>query len=261
MKQFMNLVRTALLTIVTLCTFVFAGHASGQTVFLHADVKDGKTIAGGATGADWANAYKYLQDAIDVAAVFASASTPYIIRVRGFVSPTSAETYYPDEGNTQSNDQQSSRFELTEDVTILGNFIGGTGGDADNRDPAYLTVLSGNLDNLGSATDNAWHVVYAPSGLARNANGTAHIRGCVIRDGYADGGSANNNGGGVFIETNAEPYLRDCVITSNHADGEGGGIWQRTGTDLLLRSCTISDNDAIFGGGFSGGSTAEATRA
>ncbi len=55
---------------------------------------------------------------------------------------------------TPHANNRSISFEITQNnngVALYGGYVGGVGGNANNRDPGvYKTILSGNIDDLGT---------------------------------------------------------------------------------------------------------------
>jgi predicted outer membrane repeat protein len=211
--------------------------AQTQTI-VFVDASSSNTAAPSASnpGNAWGNttAYKFLQSGLTRAVQLGPTSTNHItIRVRGFTAGT--PVYYPDESSSSpgGTGQRFEHFELLTDVTIEGHYIG-TVANPDARDPAYRTILSGDLDSDGALDNgNSYHVVIAPFLLDLNGNQTAHIDGCEIRGGNADQFGVNAVGGGVLDNGANLVYLRGCIISSNHAETEGGGI---AGSHCTLRN-------------------------
>jgi hypothetical protein len=83
----------------------------------------------------------------------------------------------------------------------------------------------------------------------------AIVQGFTIRNGLANG----TFGGGILIESGANPTIRNCRFTLNHAN-TGGGIYVSSG--VALTDCDFEDNSADnFGGGVYGESAiVQATR-
>jgi hypothetical protein len=151
---------------------------------------------------------------------------------------------------------------LQSNVSVLGQFIGGTGGSADTQHPDYLTVLSGEIGSAGY-TDNAYHVVTAADG---NLDSDDIVQGFTITMGSGNGTLADGGGGGVKITDGASPRFDRCIITANRAgapeseeydDGfdspYGAGI-QSTSSSPVFTRCVISanqNNDGVlmYGGG------------
>jgi len=101
----------------------------GQTI-VYVD----KDAPAGGDGSSWSTAFKYLNDALSDAGIGLGEHHLWIAE----------GTYYTDEGDLYSNDDQNSKYVIPYTVTaVIGGFVG-TEGSADDADPAkYLTILSG----------------------------------------------------------------------------------------------------------------------
>lgn len=101
----------------------------GQTI-VYVD----KDAPAGGDGSSWSTAFKYLNDALSDAGIGLGEHHLWIAE----------GTYYTDEGDLYSNDDQNSKYVIPYTVTaVIGGFVG-TEGSVDDADPAkYLTTLSG----------------------------------------------------------------------------------------------------------------------
>ncbi|PDW01675.1 hypothetical protein CJ255_17995, partial [Candidatus Viridilinea mediisalina] len=200
-------------------------------------------VRAGASGANdgtsWANAFPTLQDALAVA-------------TSGQQIWVAAGTYYPDEGDGQTDNDRSSTFLLRENVAIYGGFAGNETALEQRDWLANVTILSGDLDqddtpNFGNRANNAYHVVTG----ANNAT----LDGFTITAGNANGAWPNNIGGGIY-NNNASPTLRNLTISGNQAGVSGGGIYNNNASPTL-RNLTISGNRAtsVGGGVYNNGGT------
>jgi hypothetical protein len=213
--------------------------------------------AGANDGSSWANAYKYLQDALVDAN---SAEKPVEIKVAHGI-------YKPDLGTGKVPLDPTATFQLIKGVTIKGGFAGSEKSNPNARDvKLYETVLSGDLkdnDNPSdllddsSRNDNSYCVVTSDmnpktavlDGLTitaashhgmNNKNGSPTIIDCTFR-----GNRAQPWGGGICNE-NGNPSIIRCTFSQNLAK-YGGGIWNWKGS-LFLSSCVFSENSAKYGG-------------
>lgn len=197
-------------------------------------------------GSDWgADAYKYLRDAITAANSHSGADQIWV--AYGY--------YYTDESSTSTggDNDRSKSFDLTGDIVLYGGFAGINETAVNQRDlSGGITVLSGNINNAGAYTDNAYHVVKSTS-----STGAAPIlNGFTIQDGWADGSaSADKLGAGIYASRGA---FVNCVIATNGAY-EGGGLYAIANGTLTLVACTFHDNTGRPGGGMSLGSSSTAT--
>ena len=174
---------------------------------------------GNGDGTSWANAFTSLS------AAFQSAGDLDQIRIAD-------GTYKP--GATYL-----STFAIRNGMSILGGYTGFGAADPDARDfAANKTILSGNIGNLGLATDNCYHVVTI-SGVI-----SASIDGVTITGGYANGGdTAQKSGGGIYAENNGTIEISNCIIIGNTAESSGGGIYKLSG-GMTLMNCALELNSA-----------------
>ena len=240
------------------------GGAYGKTIYV-----DGR--AGGANnGTCWADAYKFLQDALTDAD---SSEKPVEIRVGQGV-------YQPDRSAAEPNGTRDTMatFRLINAVTIQGGYAGLGHIEPNTRDiELYETILSGDLkgddanvanleDLLWEATrsDNSWRVVEAwdTDGSARldGFTVTAGNNPAVCKSGPCAGlrnlrasptierctftANAAGAGGGICSYEESNPSIISCVFTGNYA-GNGGAIYG--GAGLILRC--VFNNNAGYGGG------------
>ena len=125
-----------------------------SVIFVNANVSGGT-----GNGDSWADAFDTLQDAFAVA-------TPYDeIWV-------AAGQYFPDEGSGQTNDDMESTFNIPDNVSLFGGFVGTETLRAERDWEANITVLSGDIDN----------------------NDTTDINGVIIDTDYINGANANHVG-------------------------------------------------------------------
>ncbi len=149
--------RNSCLILAILFALLLQGATYGQTI-LRVDGDDGLASGDGST---WANAYKYLQDAI----TFARANPgPYHLWV---AATDPSNPYVPDRDATNpggTGSRQSTFLLDFENVQLLGGFLGDET-DPDDRDPAiYITVLSGQISELLACGDPAAGDCYEDNG-------------------------------------------------------------------------------------------------
>ena len=184
--------------------FGIAGAATGQIIYVDDDA------AAGGDGTSWANAYKYLQDALD-----AAASGDEIWVAEGVYKPDE-DTAHP----TGTGDRTAT-FHLKNGVGIYGGFGGGE------------SVLSGDLNgddgpNFANYSDNSRHVV-----TGSGTGGTAVLEGFTIMGGYAVG---RHGGGGMYNYTGS-PTVANCTFTGNSAEESGGGMHNYDYSSPTLTNC------------------------
>lgn len=201
-----------------------------------------------ATGADngdsWADAFTSLQDGLAVA-------------VSGDEVWVAEGVYYPDDGSGQTDNDRSETFTLKSGVAVYGGFFG-PGSDMGSRDwDAYVTVLSGDIeqdDKTGAhqlveapadiTGDNSYHVV-----VGSGADSSARLDGFAITGGQANGSQVSNEheGGGMFIAAGS-PILNNLTFVGNVAE-EGGAMTLAAGSAPAISNAWFTSNAATDLGG------------
>ncbi|MCT4664606.1 MAG: T9SS type A sorting domain-containing protein [Flavobacteriales bacterium] len=175
-----------------------------------------KSASGNNNGTSWADAYTDFQKALSVLTISDSVWV-------------AAGTYYPQttsSGNNAPSDPRTKVFMLhTKQGQIFGGFSG-TETEFSQRDiKANKTILSGNIGDLNSETDNVYTVLYI-------FNSEVVVDGFTIQEGYA-------------TETSSQ----------SHDKKAGAGIYCRNlnnGQSVLIKNCTIKDNIARSDAGICG---------
>ena len=224
-------------------------YARQQPGIIYVDAR----VSGANNGSSWADAYKFLQDALR------AASSSDEIRIAQGI-------YKPDKGQGITPGDRSASFHLTNGLTIKGGYAGFGTPNHDTRDTeAYETILSGDLNgndvpvsdpcellNHPNRADNSYHVITAAS----CEPGTI-LDGLTITAGNANGTwqSDNYNGGGIHL---GNPTISHCKVVSNSAMESGGGInftrdyYSGYSSGGKIYNSIISDNAAASAGGVYG---------
>ena len=167
--------------------------------------------AGGAkNGHSWADAYTDLQ-----AGLAAAEWGDEIWVAQGTYKPTSYGNQYV-------------FFALEAGVGLYGGFAGTETERGQRNWKTNATILSGDINTAGSATDNSYQVVVG-----------AHL---AILDGFTITGG---NGGGGMYNDNSSPTVTNCTFSGNTA---GGGMYNNSSSPTVS-NCTFSGNTAGSGGG------------
>lgn len=205
---------------------VAATPASATTFFV-----DSHAVPGG-NGASWASAFKSLDDALLASAINAGPDEIWV--AQGRYRPTVPTT----------GDLRSVTFKIPHNTTLRGGFLG-TETSLPPLGTPRNTVLSGDVGFLGTATDNAYHVVTVES---VNGTVTATIEGVMIREGYANAG--DTRGGGLFVNggtVGLNLYMSRCIVRDNFAANGGGMFFQSA--NVRMAKCTFEHNTAGSKGG------------
>ncbi len=259
---------TFLVTVAVICLYLVCAPvgASTWTVFVDDDA------TGANNGSSWANAYKYLQDALAEVQWYSDAE----VRV-------AQGTYTPDRGAGIAPGDRKASLQLKQGIWIRGGYAGYGKANPNAHDPSvYKSILSGDLkgnDGPGfvNYADNSFHVVTANDTDSRaildglsivsgNANGKAYPDylggGLYARTGSPTlanctfVGNCAVAGGGLHIE-NGGPTVRNCIFKGNAATGNdstGGGLCIWEGKPILANcrfvrnSATGAGKGALFGG-------------
>ena len=198
---------------------------------------------GANNGTSWANAFRYLQDALS--------NNP----ITGEKICVAEGVYRPDRGADMMLGYKQSVFRLVSGVTMEGGYAGFGAPDPNKRDvELYKTILSGDLsgndvNNLGvtqlytapSRSENCDHVVAATSVDANTV-----LDGFVIEKGNANGTSYN--GGGLYISSGS-PTIKNCTFRLNTARTSGGAVYNTLSSNPKFINCRFAGNYALNTGG------------
>jgi len=201
---------------------------------------DGSVGASG-DGTSWAEAYKYLTEALS-----AEYQPDEVWVAEGIYTPTTGS-------------DRTASFVLASHLAVYGGFPAGGGAWAD-RDPApapagqNVTTLSGDLlgddgPDFANNDENSYHVVSAGA----STDPTTILGGFTITAGNADGPGFpqyDDDGAGMHIRYGS-PTVANCTFNANTATGVGGGVDSRDSRngDPVFVNCVFSDNLAQFYGG------------
>ncbi|MHC4475482.1 MAG: hypothetical protein ACYTEL_07545 [Planctomycetota bacterium] len=167
-------------------------------------------------GTSWTDAFTGLQSALDVA--------------------SSCSEIWVAEGTYKPGD--ASGFIGTNGANIYGGFDGAETARSQRDWTDHETILSGNIGDQGSSSDDAESVLTLSGGTS------SVIDGFTITEGR--GGDPSSGGGIVGAATGLT--VSHCVLIDNSAtNGFGGGIVLTV--DANVNNCAFVDNTALWGGG------------
>jgi hypothetical protein len=215
-------------------------------------------------GTSWTDAFNYLQDALD-----AVSSGDEIWVADG--------NYYPDEGNSVTDNDRSETFQLVGSVGVYGGFDATETARSERDWATNETILSGDIDGDGIVDgDNSYHVTKGADNAVldgftitkgyANGSGTDHagagmlnyytspiVKNCHFTDNatYSEGSS-----GAGMCNSNSTGTITDCLFTNNRAGGDPpptsniglGGAISNFVLDVVIRNCIFYDNFASYGG-------------
>lgn len=219
---------------------------------------------GAENGSSWADAFLYLQDALDVANISGTVDCEIWV---------AEGIYYPDEDSDgdHSDGVRTESFRLNYDnVCLYGGFDPQSGADEwSERNPAtHVTILSGDIDQDDTNTDgngiaetwadiqgsNAYHVLWLDGVTNEPISITTRIDGFTITAGQANGSYPYNFGGGFYCDGfgsghACSPTLSHLAFSGNQAHS-GSGIYNvgDNGTSSpLLTNVILWGNQAVDG--------------
>ncbi len=180
---------------------------------------------GNNTGENWENAFIDLQSALST----------------NNLSCNEAEVWVA-EGTYSPGSNRSHTFAIPNEFKVYGGFDGFELNLTERGPDQNPTILSGNIGNLNSSSDNVYHVVSFD-----NVSINALLDGFIIEQGYANGSSTDNRGGGIFITSNniGKIYLRNNIVQNNYAL-LGGGLYNAG--NIFLKNNTLRYNQGSYNG-------------
>lgn len=226
MKHFTN--KFCVILCILIVGFSFRGNAN--VIYVN------QAVTKGGDGTSWLNAYKSLQSALEVAK-----SGDQIWVAQG--------TYKPSSTNGLGTVARLKHFRMIDGVAIYGGFAGTETSTSQRtafgQGETNETILSGDIDNDGTLTNNCYHVIYNPGSLTNAA----------ILDGFTiTGGNANDMtgghawGGGMGNYSNASPTIRNVVFIANYGNN-GGGLFNYIKSSPTLNNVSFIGNSSKHGGG------------
>jgi hypothetical protein len=186
----------------------------GQTI-VYVD----KDAPAGGDGSSWSTAFKYLNDALSDAGIGLGEHHLWIAE----------GTYYTDEGDLYSNDDQNSKYVIPYTVTaVIGGFVG-TEGSADDADPAkYLTILSGLIfEEYGATGIGSSYLLETEAGSS-----ALQIKGFTITN-------SSDRSGCLINISNSTDRIQTTFEQCNFLDNESTQtlIVTSTSDSVLFRNC------------------------
>ena len=175
-------------------------------------------------GTSWKSAFSDLQDALTQAEKMGGAE---IWVASGTYKPTSGQ-------------DRSASFILKNGIGIYGGFIGNEKNSSERNFDTNKTILSGNIGDVNSATDNSYHVILGSL--------NSIIDGISISDGYADGVITDRFGGGLYnwgYESSC--IVKNTTFKNNYAE-DGGAVFCFGDVLSYFENVHFENNTALIAG-------------
>ena len=263
-----SIVKTCVMFFVLLC-FITSPSAHGKVIYVDDDA------TGLGNGSSWADAYRFLQDALADAN---DSAKPVEIRVAQGI-------YKPDQGSRWKHGDVEATFRLINGVALRGGYRGRAEPDPEARDiKRYESVLSGDLTDDDPDVNDPRDLLHPTGWNSRTVvtgsgtNRTAVLDGFTIKGGHypipvvringkhppqptGSGGGLNNlagsptvigctfignmtggAGAGMCNAEGSHPSVTDCVFVRNYANTSGGAVANSGHSDPTLTRCTFAEN-------------------
>ncbi len=211
------------------------------------------------TGWSWTDALTSLRDALEIAKLGSPGCGVKEIWVAD-------GTYRPNASFAEAlagPDARKATFPLRSGVAVYGGFAGGEASLFERHWVLNQTILSGNIGDVASVSDNSYNVV-----TGSGASASTRLDGFTIRDGYADGAGSGkhekleNRGAGIYTSGVSgsiayptlypyavAPTIANCTFTANSANYGGGGMWNRDASPKIQNCAFIANVASTYRGG------------
>lgn len=201
--------------ILTVLSFLLANSFLAAPIFVDVNA------SGNDDGTSWEDAYESLRTAIDEAD-------------QGSEIWVKAGTYIASNGIDQFD-----AIDINFTLYIYGGFDG-TEGDINDRNlDMNQSIISGNIGNLNSNTDNL-HTLISINGASE-----VLLNGFVFEDAYKSPSSVNSFRGAIQCEE-SNLYLQNCIFRNNTAYSES--CLNMEDTYLEMENCLLHSNTNTVGG-------------
>ena len=187
-------------------------------------------------GTSWATANRELFDALSKAV-----SGDFIVVANGTYKPG----YWSCTPTCSVLRNQTNSFVLKAGVQVYGGYAGNGAANPNERNLSkYASILSGNIGDTASNTDNCYHVVTAVS-----LSPAPLLDGFTIEKGYAGGSETYENDGGGMLVDNCSPTIVNCIFRNNYSVRAGGALKLASGHFANVYQCVFQNNQsAVLGG-------------
>ncbi|MHC4658337.1 MAG: S8 family serine peptidase [Planctomycetota bacterium] len=88
-------------------------------------------------------------------------------------------------------------------------------------------------------------------GIYIDSNSSPTLRNLIISNCSATAADPNGggNGGGIYVDADTSPVFVNCTVTNCTADSNGGGAYCDVNSSAVFKHCTFIENSAVLGGG------------
>ncbi len=219
-----------------------------------------ESAEGSDNGTSWANAFMYLQPALD-----AAVDGDQIWVAAGKYKPTSVHGIITMEDVADEEEfNKYKHFRMKNGVEIYGGFAG-TETELAQRDfETNETILSCDIGEFDEQYDNCFHIFYHPAGL--DLDNSAVIDGFLMEGGYADDNEPHDAGsvmyndgsspvvkngwiywnysykGAVFYNKDSSMKVMDTQFVNNEAPYSKGGVFYNENSDIEISDCDIANS-------------------
>ncbi|MFO8098853.1 MAG: hypothetical protein R6T83_04435, partial [Salinibacter sp.] len=204
---------------------------------------------GAGDGSSWRDAYPTLQEAL------ANTTSGEIWVAEG--------TYYPD-ADPATPDDRTASFDVPSGITLRGRFEGTESSPSERvlDRGVNVTTLSGEIQQDGDPSNNAYHVVEQSGGVVEavritggNANGSGdqgvgggvYLTGGELRRSFVQG-NRGRRGAGLYVMN--DPELRRLLVNDNRATASGAIYLENDAA--TLNNLTVADNTVDDPNGING---------
>ncbi len=165
-------------------------------------------------------------------------------------------TYFTTNCTTCSVTDRQLAFEIPDGVAIYGGFVGTETSLSQRNWEINTTILSGDIDGDGRATNNTYNIIYL-----QRASVTTIIDGFTITGGNADNsasiGERYTSGAAIYNDGRSggftSPTIKNCVFARNFSVGFGGAVFNNAGfsgfNEARFMNCQFTNNFSQSGGG------------
>ncbi|WP_016775567.1 choice-of-anchor Q domain-containing protein [Anaerophaga thermohalophila] len=140
-----------------------------------------------------------------------------------------------------------SSFVINKNVKLFGGFSGVETDFEERNIYKNQVVLSGDIGEIGVASDNSYHVVKITGSLDHPVTEMMVLDGVTIEGGYGDG-IGYSDGGGLYID-GAFPIIKNVRFRNNYASYNGGAVYGDPQSRAEFGNVIFINNESGHDGG------------